>query len=44
MAKQRTKGQTVIYKALHIKPKNEPHGGTEGLAVPAPLVTTVVLL
>jgi len=55
MAKRkRTKGQSTIYKTLHIKLKieqHEPHrkpgvrtGTPEGLAVPAIHVTPVVFL
>jgi hypothetical protein len=49
-----TKGQTTIYKILHIKLKieqHEPHwkpgvnpGAPEGWAVPTPLVAPVVLI
>ena len=55
MAKgKRTKGQARIYKTLHRKLKIEQHeshykprvksGASKDLAVPAPLVTPVVLL
>ena len=53
MAKRKsTKEQTTIYKALPTKLKidheqHEPHnkpGAPDGLAVPAPYVTPVVLL
>jgi len=55
MAKRkRAKGQTMIYKTLHIQLKIEQHepdlkpgvnsGAPEGKAVPTPLVTPDVLL
>jgi hypothetical protein len=52
--KKGTKGQTMIYKTSHRKlniDQNEPHqkpgvnsGALVGLAVPASLVSTIVLL
>jgi hypothetical protein len=52
--RKRTQGQTIIYKKLHIQLKidqNKPHlklgmksSAPEGLGIPAPLVTPVMLL
>jgi len=52
--RKRTKGQATMYKCLHRKLKieqHEPHkkpgvnpGTPEGLTIPAPHVTSVVLL